>query len=136
MSDKPIQLDEGRLSMKPLLGALVKEAVKLALIDSVMPTEREPNGQTRLPTDEEQRRWREDIHSIPAAYIANMDPLALAQNVACRLLGTGGWSVNGVYGGNASPRDLLDATFERPDQRYVDEFAFDLLRVIGGRDDD
>jgi hypothetical protein len=124
------------LSMKPLLGAVVQEAVKLAVIDVVTlpakpgdpPDQLTGPGTRRYPTDEERAAWRSDIFTIPDAALADIDPLALAQCVACRLLGAGGWTAAGVYGGNASPRELLEATFGRPDQRHVDDFASDLKR--------
>jgi hypothetical protein len=56
--------------------------------------------------------------------------MALAQNVALRLLGKGGWALptpNGpIYTGNATTREVFDATFERPDRDYIAELAFDL----------
>jgi hypothetical protein len=56
--------------------------------------------------------------------------------VACRLLGTGGWSVNGVYSANATARETLQATFARPDQSHADELAFDLKRAFEEDTDD
>lgn len=117
-------------SMKALLSVAVKEAVHLALIDAAVPVERDEDGQARLWTDEERQRFREDIFAIPGEALANMDPLALAQCVAVRLLGPGGWMIGDVYAGNATARDVLEASVERPDQSHVDEFAFDLMRMM------
>lgn len=105
--------DDLNLSMKPLLGLAIQEAVKLALIDSVfVPT---PDGE-RVPTDDERRAWSWDIHSMPDECMARMDPTALGQNVAVRLLGSGGWHSSGVYSGNATPREILDSCIYRPDE--------------------
>jgi hypothetical protein len=123
-------------SMKPLLGKLVQEAVHLALIDCCLADEmdgiieREGVDAWLARGDQVKTEWARDIHAIPSAHLARMDPLALAQCVAVRLLGSGGWMVGGVYAGNATARELLDATFERPDQSHVDELAFDVLRAM------
>lgn len=113
--------------MKPLLGTAVDEAVKLALIDSV----RVPEGDMeRSPTDAERRAWAWDIYAMPSECLATMDPGALAQNVAVRLLGPGGWAVGGVYSPNASPHQIVDACIERPDEDPVAGVLMDLgLRV-------
>lgn len=104
------------IDMKALLGVAVSEAVHLALIDTV---------EIDL-TDAQRQAARWDIHRIPGEAIARMDPEALAQNVCVRLLGSGGWFVNGVYAGNATPREVLDASIQRPDRDPIDEIAFDL----------
>jgi hypothetical protein len=125
-------LVESRHSMRCLLALAVQEAVKLALIDSVLCCEMdeviERDGVDAWDErgDEVRAAWRRDIHAIPSRHIAQMDPMALAQNVSCRLLGYGGWMVGGLYAPNASPRDIFEASLERPDQNYVDEIAFDL----------
>lgn len=95
------------VSMKPLIGLAIQEAVKLALIDCLDPHQ---------VTDEDRMRYRWDIHSVPDELWAGIDPTALAQNVACRLIGTGGWTVNGVYAGNATPKQILESCIERPDE--------------------
>lgn len=117
------------VTMKPLLGILVQEAVTLALIDSIVPPvdDAHPYG---LLTDDERLAFRRNVHSIPSEWIAAMDPMALAQNVACRLLGTGGWSIGDLYAPNATPREVLEATLERPDRSYVDEIAFDVTKAM------
>lgn len=129
MSDEPIELSmlvqDDRHSMRCMLAACVQQAVHLALIDSVSP----PEGcgdEFGCWTDEEKARMQADIFAIPEGALEGMDPMALAQNVACRLLGYGGWSVGGVYSGNGSARDVFDATFTRPDHRHIDDVAFDL----------
>lgn len=83
-------------NMKPLLSIAVHEAVRLALLDVLVNPDGSPN-ETPLPFDD----------------------IALAQNVAIRLLGSGGWTVNGVYTGNASPREILEASIDRPDRDPV-----------------
>ena len=85
---------------------------------------------TRLPTPEEREAWGWDIHAIPLAHI---DPEALAQNLAVRLLGSGGWWIGGLYAGNATPREVFEASIDRPDRDAVAEVAFDLnLGADGG----
>ena len=129
--------DEDR-SMKPLLGKLIEEAVHLALIDCCIAigTERglpEPPwtiDQHREVNERLKAAWHHDIYAIPSEVIAEMDPVAFAQCLSVRLLGSGGWMVEGVYAGNASARDLFDATFERPDRSHVSEVAFDVLKAM------
>lgn len=141
MAGEPMHLGDDKVSMKPMLGKLVEEAVKLALIDSVL-----ADAVDQLVSDGEMERWvatsdrlraewTEDIDSMPGELLAKMSPLALAQNVGCRLFGTGGWSVSGTYAPNASAREVLEATFARPDQRHVDETMFDIRRAIEGGPD-
>lgn len=100
------------VNMKALLGVAVRQAVHLALVDSA-----ENEGSVA------RRRWLDDIHSIP---LHGIDPEALAKNVANRLLGSGGWCVNGVYAGNATPRQVLEASIARPDMDPITEFILDL----------
>lgn len=125
------------VTMKPLLGKLVQEAVKLALIDSTMP----PKGSKTYGneyghwTDAEKAEFTHNIYALPSQSLAEMDPGALAQNVGCRLLGYGGWSVSGVYGGNATTQELVDATFARPNQSEVAELAFDFQRMFDPPED-
>lgn len=106
--------------MKPLLATAVTEAVKLAIVDS-LPVEWPVNAfvegtEECLERQEKKRNWLWDPYSIPQEHWNGIDPMALAQNICCRLLGKGGWEVNGVYSGNATPREILDACVERPDQ--------------------
>lgn len=101
------------LSMKPLLGLAVQEAVKLAIIDSVIIPDEDGD---RYPSDQEREQWKMDIYSMPRGCLETMDPGALAQNVSVRLLGGGGWFANGVYTGNASPREIMEACIQRPDE--------------------
>ena len=109
-------------SMKCLLAVAVNEAVHLALVDSVMPPD------DRLPTPDERESMLNDVHAIPREWLAMMSPEALAQNVCCRLLGYGGWEVGGIYAGNATPRQVFEASIGRPDRDKLAEFAFDLVR--------
>ena len=139
--------------MRCLLAVVITEAVKLALIDSAAPritcttcdgSAIDTSGQgyegrcstclgssqsgTVLGfwTPEQKAEMRHDIHKMPSEAFAGIDPSALAQNVCCRLLGSGGWVVGGIYGGNATDREIFEATIERPDYSAVDEMAFDL----------
>lgn len=130
---KNIDPASGEVSMKPLLGMAVKEAVKLALIDCVLADAvdtavgRDATVEHWGETAERLRaEWAHDVYSMPADLLAKMDPVALGQNVACRLFGTGGWMVNGVYSGNATVQQVVDASFARPDQDHMAELAFDL----------
>ncbi len=75
------------ITMKPLLAVAVTEALRLAIQDSMMPEDKT---------------------------LADIDLDALAQNLCCRLLGTGGWMVRGVYSGNATPQEILHACVEHP----------------------
>jgi hypothetical protein len=101
-------------SMRALLMVAIKEAVKLALIDSIVLREPDPEtGQSRGLSDEERRACNWDVYQLPEGDWT-FDPGALAQNVACRLLGKGDWTARGVYAGNATPQEILDATIERP----------------------
>lgn len=134
--DRGVPMDPER-SMKPLMAKLVEEAVHLALIDVCLADamdeiiERDGiDAWLNGASDAVKTEWARDIHAIPSKFIARIDPLALAQCVSVRLLGSGGWMVGGVYGGNATARELLDATFERPDQSHVDEIAFDVLKAM------
>lgn len=133
---KAAPLDPER-SMKPLLGKLVQESIHLALVDCCLADAMDEyvakhgidaylNGGREVITTP----WLRDVHAIPSRYIARIDPSALGQCVAVRLLGAGGWMVGGAYAGNATPRDLLDATFERPDRSEVSEVAFDLMQAM------
>lgn len=127
------EIDHVELSMKPMLADCVKEAVRLALVDACWPVD-EQKGTDRAEswTDAERLEFRRNIHALPSSALSKMDPEALAQNVAVRLLGTGGWVLPDprggvpIYTGNATTREVFDATFERPDRSIVDEMAFDL----------
>lgn len=148
----PYLVESGH-SMRCLLAIAVTEAVKLALIDSAAPriicpdcdgsaidtSDKGYEGKCStclgssvtgiildLWTDEQKLEMRHDIYKMPSEAMAEIDPGALAQNVCCRLLGRGGWVVGGVYGGNATDREVFEATIERPDYSAIDELAFDL----------
>lgn len=123
-----------RRSMKPMLSKCVQQAVHLALIDSVGP-EPNPDGATLeeregLWTEEQRAAMELDIYAIPSDALARMSPMALAQNVAVRLLGAGGWELptpNGpMYTGNATTREVFEASFDRPDRDQIAELAFDM----------
>jgi hypothetical protein len=125
---------EVKRTLKPMLAECIKEAVHLALIDSVLP-EADPEadsfeGRNGVWTPEERRAMEQDVHAIPSAAIARMSPDALARNVAVRLLGIGGWELptpNGpMYTGNATTAEVFQASFERPDRSQIAELAFDM----------
>lgn len=148
----PYLVESGH-SMRCLLAVAVTEAVKLALVDSAAPRvtcatcdgsaidtsdagyegkcstclgSSVPGTVLDFWTDEQKVEMRHDIYKMPSAAMAEIDPGALAQNVCCRLLGRGGWVVGGIYGGNATDREVFEATIERPDYSAIDELAFDL----------
>ena len=116
----------GSASMKPMLAVVLKQALHWALIDSAAvydPENADCTDGTRLPTPEEREAWGWSINAIPLAHIG---PDALAQNLAVRLLGSGGWHIGGLYAGNASPREVFEASIDRPDRDEIAEIAFDL----------
>jgi hypothetical protein len=121
------------VALKPMLAECVQEAVKLALIDSCWPVD-EATGEDRAEswTPEERAAMRRDIHTMPSSAMSRIDPQALARNVAVRLLGTGGWFLpsprggDPIYTGNATSREVFEASFERPDRDQIAEMGFDL----------
>jgi hypothetical protein len=137
MSDEPVAglvpPDSPRAphSMKPLLGVAVTEAVVWALTDSVFVP---ADDGDRVPTDEERAAWLLDPYAIPGEALARMDVMALAQNVALRLMGPGGWYVNGVYSGNASAAAVLGACVARPDKDPLGDIKADLAEAGFGPD--
>lgn len=133
IADIPERPDwSGNRTMKPLLGMAIQEAVVLALIDSVhIPEDKsEPDVIKHMhKQDDLRRQWASDIYSMPDELLSTIDPIALAQNVARRLLGTGGWVVGDVYSGNASPREVVEATFTRPDKDPLGDIKFAMLDI-------
>lgn len=127
--------NDGQTTMRCILSKCIQEAVKLAIIDCVggdqMNAYRDqyPNDtweQTFARCDEERAEWLRDIYAVPDTLWALIDAGALASNVACRLIGYGGWTVGGIYGGNGTIQQIVDATFARPDQDHIAEIAFDM----------
>lgn len=123
------------VTMKPMLAEVLREALVLACIDSSFAPEIDEDGACWIgaydtaeewmdATEEFKRQWRANPYEIP---LDRIDIEALAQNLAVRLLGSGGWFLNGVYTGNASNRDIFEKTFDRPDRNQTDEVAFDLM---------
>lgn len=103
-----MSIDLNDTNMKPLLGALVQRAVVLAISDCIRP----PDGIDDVEEYEKRKaEVQRNVFSILAEDWAQIDPMALAQNVACRLLGAGGWTVNGVYSGNATINQIVNACF-------------------------
>lgn len=131
-------------TMKPMLAACVKQALHLALIDSVLP-EPDPNAESfearaGLWTDQQKAAMEADIYAIPSSALAAMDPGALAQNLACRLFGFGGWALptpdGPIYTGNATISETFEASFDRPDRSEISEVAFDLLKAMDESEND
>ena len=112
------------VSMKPLLGKLIQEAFRIAVLDCI-------------PDLDDNRRVAifRDIYAVTEEEWQSIDPGALCQNIGCRLLGTGGWTVRGVYSGNASTREVFDATIANSDINETDQFAAGLQRALR-RDND
>lgn len=130
-------MDEDR-SMKPLLGKLIEEAVHLALIDVCLADgtekalgDREWNlYEHNAVRDRLMSEWSHDVYAIPADVVGGIDPGALAQCISVRLLGPGGWSIGGVYAGNATASEIVAQTFARPDRSHTAEVAFDLQAAM------
>jgi hypothetical protein len=132
------QVEEPERTMKPMLAACIEQAVHLALIDSASP-KANPDGETLeeragMWTDDQRAAMELDIYAIPDEAMSNMDPRALAGNISCRLLGSGGWMLptpNGpMYTGNATTSEIFEATFDRPDRDHVAEVAFDIQSAM------
>jgi len=119
-ADRPVLMDPQR-SMKPLLALAIREALHLALIDSATPP-RSDHADIGDWTPEQVAAMRSDIHAIPLDF----DPEALAQNLACRLLGTGGWSLGDLYSPNATPQEVFDHSIDRPHRDAITEMVIDL----------
>lgn len=75
------------------LSALIQDAVHKALIDSVLAIEVDAICDGKeiecwgRASDDLRREWEANVHLIPNRLFAQMDPQALAQNVAYRMLG-------------------------------------------------
>ena len=106
-------------NMKPLLSVALKEALHLALIDSI--------GSEDTKT---RREWETDIDAIPDDALARVDLTALGQNLACRFLGSGGWELphgeERAYTGNLTATEIWELSIDRPDRDQIAETAFDL----------
>ena len=107
---------EDQVSMKPLLLKVIEEAFRIAVVDSLLPE----------ATDERRVKIYRDIYAITEEEWGSIDPSALAKNLCNRLLGSGGWAVRGVYSGNASAKDVFDATMLNQDENQTDNFVSDL----------
>ena len=95
-------------NMKPLLGKLIERAVVLAISDCIAP----PNEFSGMDGYSKRRRdIQRSVYNISEEDWAQIDPMALAKNVCCRLLGMGGWEVNGVYSANATVNQVVNACF-------------------------
>lgn len=118
-------------SMKPLLMVAVQEAVKLAFIDSVTVPTPDGNGnlcdgRERFPTADERRSWAWNLDAMPDEVRATASLDVVARNTGLRLFGGGGFTVNGVYAGNATPQQILEACVERPDQDPLGDISMAL----------
>lgn len=122
------------VTMKPMLADVLREALILAAIDSSFAPEIDEDGACWIgayetfeewndATEELKRQWRSNPYKIP---LERIDIEALAQNLAVRMFGSGGWTVAGGYTGNMNPRQVFDATFDRPDRDQLAEFAMDM----------
>ena len=95
-------------NMKPLLSKLIERAFVLAVSDCIAP----PVGfDDQDDYDKRKAAVQRDVYSISAEDWAQIDAMALAQNLCCRLLGKGGWEVNGVYSANATVQQVVNACF-------------------------
>jgi len=70
------------------------------------------------------------MHAITDEEWAQISPLALAQNIACRLVGYGGWESRGVYSTNSTvQQQVVNACFGAETSRdplaYIKEFIED-----------
>lgn len=113
-------------SLKPLMALAIHEAVKWAFVDCASHPGKIPGEAGPLASEEERAKWLHDIYSMPSECFAQMDPGAVAQNICNRLMGSGGWRVNGVYAGNATPQQILECCIHRPDQDPVGDVMMDL----------
>lgn len=98
-----------QIDMKPLLGKLIERAFVFAVSDCIAPPEQP--GKDQDDYDKRKLAIQRDVYNVTDEDWAQIDPMALAQNVCCRLLGTGGWSVNGVYAPNATVQQVVNACF-------------------------
>lgn len=133
---RTIDIDTGMVrdrSMKPLLAVAVEEAVRLAFVDSCLACEMdtviaaEGVDAWMERADEVRARWSRDPDSIPDEYVADMSRGAFAQNLCCRLLGTGGWQIGDMYTGNATPQEIFDASIDRTHQDPTADVRASLL---------
>lgn len=107
--NKPGQ--DTQVSMKPAIASLLNEAFKIAVCDC-------------LPDIDDARRIKIscDIYQITEKEWMSIDPGALSQNIMVRMFGIGGFTVRGVYAGNATPQQNFDACVANKDQSDVDNF--------------
>lgn len=106
------------VSMKPLLGKLIQEAFRMAVVDCI--------------SGDDARRIAvfRDLYAITEEEWQSIDPGALCKNVKNRLLGTGGWIVRGVYSAHASAREIFDASVANSDVNDADQFGAELQRFL------
>ena len=113
------------ISMKPLLSKLVQRAFVLAVSDCIPP----PEGINDLDAyDKRKEEIQRNVYDITPEEWAQIDPMALAQNLCCRLLGEGGWSVGGVYSANATVDQVMRATFGEGSSKNPLE---DIIKELG-----
>ena len=116
MTFVPKEDSENRFSMKGVLSEAIQEALLWAVADSCI----DP-----MHADYEGRREELilNVDSMTDGERAGLSFGVLAQNLACRLLGSGGWTINGVYTGNASTQQVVDAAFHRADKNPLGEIT-------------
>lgn len=103
-------------SMKPLLGKMVIEALRRS-IARCLPPETMPERRQEIlydPYCATKEEWN------------SLDWMALAQSMNVILFGSGGWRVGDIYGPNATPRQIVEACFERPDEDPLGGLKMDL----------
>lgn len=98
------------VSMKPLLAAALDEAFAIAVVDSILDL-----------TDERRIAIFRDLYCMTGEEWGSIDPGALRQNITCRLFGTGGWLVRGVYSGNANKREVFGACIANSEVNPIDD---------------
>jgi hypothetical protein len=98
------------VSMKPLLSAALDEAFHIAVVDSIPDL-----------TDERRIAIFRNLHCMTDEEWGRIDPGALRRNIACRLWGSGGWTVRGVYSGNANKREVFEACIANTEANQIDD---------------
>ncbi len=99
------------VSMKPMISKLFAEAYRIAVIDCI-------------PDIDDKRKCElyADLYKLTTEEWASIDIMALKQNIICRFIGTGGWSVRGVHGANSSAREVYEHTMPFDERNEADDF--------------
>lgn len=99
-----------QVSMKPLLAAALEEAFRVAVVDSIPEL-----------TDKRRIAIFRDLYCMTQEEWGGISPGALRQNIACRLFGPAGWTVRGVYSGNANNREVFEACIANTEGSKIDD---------------